>query len=337
MTSCELINEYCMNIRVEFTFCSRIWKSTCRFSHDFDLESLAHTLLNSPFTRRLVDVRDPLYFLNVGPQFPKGDLERLRIDEDRAWCVCSGGWSNFNRICVSMPTTLFLTTSAFHKACSHSSACLKLSQSFLEHVETPQRRHYNRLAKNIFYPITLIFMQQTLYKKSQQFENSKNKNLIQYIIKEKMEVNMLVSFQLNIAISNKFKLVESYFHLFRIADKMFHFTTEINALSLELITTFLYTTNKKYLIIRITITMDLFKTQMASLLSHAHALYVEMRQRYQLNFCGKDRSNHYYFVQQTLIVSNNIDNKESKTEYLIIDYVPTSRHFRNKKLPHKTF
>jgi len=42
---------------------------------------------------------------------------------------------------------------------------------------------------------------------------------------------------------------------------------------------------------------------MAALPSSARALYVEMRQRYQSNFCGKERSNHYYFYeQQTRII-----------------------------------
>lgn len=30
-----------------------------------------------------------------------------------------------------------------------------------------------------------------------------------------------------------------------------------------------------------------------------HALYDEVRQRYQSNCCEKGKSNHYYFVQQT--------------------------------------
>lgn len=37
---------------------------------------------------------------------------------------------------------------------------------------------------------------------------------------------------------------------------------------------------------------------MATLLSRAHALNIETRQLNQSNFRGKERSIHYYFVQQ---------------------------------------
>ena len=91
--------------------------STCRFSQDLDLLSLAHTFPSRLLTLRLADVLEPLYFFGefwalpppVGVPVPDaGDLFLFKFRFELLLflnrSLVFSGFSNLSRICVRTPT-----------------------------------------------------------------------------------------------------------------------------------------------------------------------------------------------------------------------------------------